>query len=156
MKVISNSIQRNAKSARRQKASFPKESVENVDLYKPVLNKIITTRLIREIEFCSSFNDIPFFFRSTSNLFFGLEIVFFFILLIRQKTFVDTTFFFFLISGGCTVFSTWISLIRKLAVNIVELTVVTCVLYTFSFRCITAIFFNLLSVSPIKQAFSYF
>ena len=106
MKVISNSIQRNAKSARRQKASFPKESVENVDLYKPVLNKIITTRLIREIEFRSSFNDIPFFFRSTSNLFFGLEIVFFFILLIRQKTFVDTTFFFFLISGGCTVFST--------------------------------------------------
>ena len=61
MKVISNSIQRNAKSARRQKASFPKESVENVDLYKPILNKIITTRLIREIEFRSSFNDIPFF-----------------------------------------------------------------------------------------------
>ena len=54
-------IQFNAKSTRRQKASFPKESVENVDLYKPVLNKIITTRLIREIEFRSSFNDIPFF-----------------------------------------------------------------------------------------------
>ena len=36
-------IRHNAKSAERQKTSFPKESVENVDLYKPVLNKIMTT-----------------------------------------------------------------------------------------------------------------
>ena len=43
MKVISNSIQRNAKSIKRQKISFTKESVENADLYKPVLNKIMTT-----------------------------------------------------------------------------------------------------------------
>ena len=30
-------------NADRQKASFPKESVENADLYNPVLNKIMTT-----------------------------------------------------------------------------------------------------------------
>ena len=42
MKVASNSIQRNAKSAKRQKTSFTKESVENADLYKPVLSKIMT------------------------------------------------------------------------------------------------------------------
>ena len=32
------------KSAERQKTSFPKEWVENTDLYKPVLNKIMTTQ----------------------------------------------------------------------------------------------------------------
>ena len=30
------------KSAKRQKTSFTKESVENADLYKPVLSKIMT------------------------------------------------------------------------------------------------------------------
>ena len=32
------------KSAERQKTSSPKEWVENTDLYKPVLNKIMTTQ----------------------------------------------------------------------------------------------------------------
>ena len=31
------------KAQKDKKTSFPKESVENVDLYKPVLNKIMTT-----------------------------------------------------------------------------------------------------------------
>ena len=31
------------KRAKRQKTSFPKESVENAGFYKPVLNKIMTT-----------------------------------------------------------------------------------------------------------------
>ena len=42
MKVTLNSIRHNAKSVEKQKTSFPKESVENVDLYKPVPNKIMT------------------------------------------------------------------------------------------------------------------
>ena len=33
----------NAKSAERQKTSYPKESIENADLYKPVVNKIMVT-----------------------------------------------------------------------------------------------------------------
>ena len=33
----------NRKSAERQKTSFPKEQIENTDLYKPVLNKIMAT-----------------------------------------------------------------------------------------------------------------
>ena len=33
----------NTKSPERQKTSFPKESVENPDWYKLVLNKIMTT-----------------------------------------------------------------------------------------------------------------
>ena len=33
----------NTKSQERQKTSLPKEWVENVDLYKPMLNKIMTT-----------------------------------------------------------------------------------------------------------------
>ena len=33
----------NTKSAERQKTSFPKESVENAGLYKPVLNKKMIT-----------------------------------------------------------------------------------------------------------------
>ena len=32
------------KAQKYKKTSFPKESVENADLYKPVLNKIMTTR----------------------------------------------------------------------------------------------------------------
>ena len=41
-KATSNSIRHYSKSAERQKTSFPKESVENADLYKPVFNKIMT------------------------------------------------------------------------------------------------------------------
>ena len=37
-----NSTQRK-KSTERQKTSFPKESVKNADLFKSVLNKIMTT-----------------------------------------------------------------------------------------------------------------
>ena len=46
MKIRSNSEQtENTKSAERQKkASFPKEKVENTDLYKFVLNKVMTTQ----------------------------------------------------------------------------------------------------------------
>ena len=45
MKITSNSEQaQSTKSAERQKASFPQEQVENTDLYKPILNKIITTQ----------------------------------------------------------------------------------------------------------------
>ena len=33
----------NTKCAERQKTSFPKESVGSADLYKPALNKIMTT-----------------------------------------------------------------------------------------------------------------
>ena len=33
----------NTRSPERQKTSFPKESVENVDLYIPALSKIMTT-----------------------------------------------------------------------------------------------------------------
>ena len=45
MKITSNWKQSRQKkqSTERQKDSFPKESVENTDLYKPVLKKIITT-----------------------------------------------------------------------------------------------------------------
>ena len=35
---------KNTESAERQKTSFRKENVENADLHKPVLNKIITTQ----------------------------------------------------------------------------------------------------------------
>ena len=35
--------QKNTKSAGKQKTSFSKEKVENADLYKPVLNKIMAT-----------------------------------------------------------------------------------------------------------------
>ena len=41
MKITSNL--HNTKSVEPPKASFPKKSVENADLYKPVLNKIMTT-----------------------------------------------------------------------------------------------------------------
>ena len=40
MKVTANSIRHNAE---RQKASFPKESVETSDFYKSIFNKIMTT-----------------------------------------------------------------------------------------------------------------
>ena len=42
MKVVLNSTQR--KKRRNQISSFLKESVENEDLCKPVLNKIMTTQ----------------------------------------------------------------------------------------------------------------
>ena len=45
MKITSNSThnrQKSQKSTERQKTNFPKESVENADMYKPVLNKIMT------------------------------------------------------------------------------------------------------------------
>ena len=43
MKIMSNSEQtENTKSIEDQKTSFPKEKVENTDLYKPVLNKVMT------------------------------------------------------------------------------------------------------------------
>ena len=41
MKVTSNLTQ--GRKCRKTKTSFPKESVENADLQKPVLNKIMTT-----------------------------------------------------------------------------------------------------------------
>ena len=45
LKSTSNSEQEvNTKSAERQKTSFPKEQTENTGLYKPVLNKIVTTQ----------------------------------------------------------------------------------------------------------------
>ena len=45
MKSTSNSEQAgNTKSAERQKTSFPKEQVENTDLCKPILNKIMNTQ----------------------------------------------------------------------------------------------------------------
>ena len=101
------------------------------------------------------FKDTTFFFYSASNSFF-------------DSIFVDITFFIFLVSGGWTVFITWISLILKLAVNIVELTVFTCTLYTsildeseqyFSAKCTIVgcplIPFSLLSAFFIKQAFSH-
>ena len=45
IKIISNSTynrQKTQKIRKTKKTSFPKESVENADLYKPVLNKIMT------------------------------------------------------------------------------------------------------------------
>ena len=43
MKVTLNSIRHKEKSVEKQKTSFPKGSVENAVLYKPVLSKIMTT-----------------------------------------------------------------------------------------------------------------
>ena len=43
MKITLNSFWHSAKGAEKQKTSFPKGLVENADLYKPVLNKILTT-----------------------------------------------------------------------------------------------------------------
>ena len=37
--------------AERQKSSFPKEQVENTDLYKPELNKIMTSQ-----DYCVKYN----------------------------------------------------------------------------------------------------
>ena len=42
MKVTLNSFRHNAKSVEKHKTSFPNKSAENAELYKPVLNKIIT------------------------------------------------------------------------------------------------------------------
>ena len=45
MKSTSNSEQAViTKNAERQKTSLPKEQVENTDLHKPLLNKIMTTQ----------------------------------------------------------------------------------------------------------------
>ena len=45
MKIKSKSEQAvNTKSAESQKISFPKEQIENTDLYKPVLNEIMTKK----------------------------------------------------------------------------------------------------------------
>ena len=45
MKSSSKSKQAvNTKRAEKQKTSFPKEQIENADLYKFVLNKIMTTQ----------------------------------------------------------------------------------------------------------------
>ena len=41
-KIYKGYIEFNLTQRRRQKASFPKESVENADLYRRVLNKIMT------------------------------------------------------------------------------------------------------------------
>ena len=57
MKVTSSSTPEqteNTVSAERQKTSFPEESVQNANLYKPVLNKIMTTHTC-EIPFRISF-----------------------------------------------------------------------------------------------------
>ena len=35
---------KNTESTKRRKSSFPKEIVENADLYKPVLNEIMTSQ----------------------------------------------------------------------------------------------------------------
>ena len=53
MTVISNSIWR---SAEKQKASFPKESIENADLYKTSIEQNNDhTRIMSETKFRSSF-----------------------------------------------------------------------------------------------------
>ena len=41
--MVFHRIQPNAKYTEKQKNSFPKELVENVNLYKPILIKIMTT-----------------------------------------------------------------------------------------------------------------
>ena len=47
---------KSAESTEKRKASFRKETVENGDLDKPLLNKIMTTQeLLRKIQFRSSF-----------------------------------------------------------------------------------------------------
>ena len=54
MKIISNSTQNRQKTRKAQKdknTSFPKESVENADLYKPALRKTMTTH-----ELCVKYN----------------------------------------------------------------------------------------------------
>ena len=43
MKVTLDSIQHNTESIEKQRTSFPKELVENADLYKAILIKIMTT-----------------------------------------------------------------------------------------------------------------
>ena len=45
MKITSDSEQtENKKRRKTNKTSFPKEKVENTDLHKPVLNKVMTTQ----------------------------------------------------------------------------------------------------------------
>ena len=46
MKIMSNSEKAENTNAQKdkKKTSFPKEQTENKDLYKPVLNKVMTTQ----------------------------------------------------------------------------------------------------------------
>ena len=45
MKITSiQNRQKTQKAQKDKKTSFPKEKVENTDLYKPVLNKVMTTQ----------------------------------------------------------------------------------------------------------------
>ena len=46
MNITSNSgqIRKHKKRRKTKKTSFPKEKVENTDLYKPVLDKVMTTQ----------------------------------------------------------------------------------------------------------------
>ena len=44
LRQIQNRQQKTQNKQRDKKTSFPKEQVENTDLYKPVLNKIMTTQ----------------------------------------------------------------------------------------------------------------
>ena len=62
MKITSNSTQNKQKIQKAQndkETSFPKETVENADLHKPVLNKKTDhKRIMREIQFRSSFKNL--------------------------------------------------------------------------------------------------
>ena len=62
MKITSNSTQNKQKIQKGQndkETSFPKETVENADLHKPVLNKKTDhKRIMREIQFRSSFKNL--------------------------------------------------------------------------------------------------
>ena len=58
IRVTSTSIRQNAKSA---EISFPKESIENADFYKPVLNKIRITshmRITRKYNFVAALKTV--------------------------------------------------------------------------------------------------
>ena len=44
MKITSNSEQKTQKAQKDKKNSFPKEKTENTDLYKPILNKVMTAQ----------------------------------------------------------------------------------------------------------------
>ena len=61
MKIMLNSEQaeNKKKNFERKKNGSPKEQVENTDLYKPVLNKIMTTQEQCVKQFLSSFKSIP-------------------------------------------------------------------------------------------------
>ena len=50
MKITLNSTKNKQKT---QKISFPKEQVNNATFHKPVLNKTMTVRIMRKIQFLS-------------------------------------------------------------------------------------------------------